>query len=464
MIPESANEWVLRGRAVVTPEGVRPAAVVVRGETIAAVVGSDDVGAGVPVADVGDKLILPGLVDTHVHINEPGRTDWEGFETATRAAAAGGITTLIDMPLNSSPVTTTVAALEAKRQAAGRQAVGRCRLSRRRRARQRRAHPAADPRGRVRVQGVPVSFRHRRISERHRGRPAGGDADPGRGGDPAVRPRGVGEPAAAGRRGTFRSEPAELPGLPGDAAAGVGGRRDSADDRVCAASTGVRCISCTCRRPEQAKPLIKKAKAEGLPFTVETCPHYLTFAAGEFLTAIPLFKCAPPIRSREPTGSSAGDGRGRADRHDRLGSLAGPAGDETLDRRRPAAGLGRDRVAPVAAASRLGRHSATYVGRAIRSTLLTTHPAALVGLAGRKGAIAPGHDADFVVFDPGRRIHGRGRAFCIIAIRRLHTSASGSAASSRRRTCAADRSTNADEILGGPGGRTLRREASAKRR
>ena len=83
-----------------------------------AVVGPDDIGAGVPITDVGDKLVLPGLVDTHVHINEPGRTDWEGFETGTKAAAAGGITTLVDMPLNSSPVTTTVAALDAKRQAA----------------------------------------------------------------------------------------------------------------------------------------------------------------------------------------------------------------------------------------------------------------------------------------------------------------------------------------------------------
>src|SRR4051794_8927456 len=117
MIPQPADEWALRGRAVVTPEGVRPAAVVVRGERIAAVLGPDDVGAGVPVTDVGDKLVLPGLVDTHVHINEPGRTDWEGFETATKSAAAGGITTLIDMPLNSSPVTTTVAALRAKQEA-----------------------------------------------------------------------------------------------------------------------------------------------------------------------------------------------------------------------------------------------------------------------------------------------------------------------------------------------------------
>ena len=66
----------------------------------------------------GDRVLLPGLVDSHVHVNEPGRTEWEGFATATRAAAAGGYTTLVDMPLNCLPETTTVAALEAKRDAA----------------------------------------------------------------------------------------------------------------------------------------------------------------------------------------------------------------------------------------------------------------------------------------------------------------------------------------------------------
>src|SRR5207245_1693062 len=81
-----------------TPASVRPAAVLVQGEQIAAVVGADEVPAGCPIEDVGEKFVLPGLVDAHVHINEPGRTEWEGFNTATRAAAAGGITTLIDMP------------------------------------------------------------------------------------------------------------------------------------------------------------------------------------------------------------------------------------------------------------------------------------------------------------------------------------------------------------------------------
>src|SRR5258707_6002885 len=107
---------------VVTPDGVRPAAVLVEGERIRGVVSVDQAPAEAKAQDFGDAAIFPGLVDSHVHINDPGRADWEGFETATRAAAAGGYTMLVDMPLNCMPATTTVAALEAKRQAAR----GRC--------------------------------------------------------------------------------------------------------------------------------------------------------------------------------------------------------------------------------------------------------------------------------------------------------------------------------------------------
>src|SRR5271166_1652818 len=109
---------------VVTPEGIRPAAILVEGEKIISVVPPEQVPAQAVKFDFGNAAILPGLVDTHVHINDPGRADWEGFETATRAAAAGGYTFLADMPLNCLPATTTVATLEAKRAAAQ----GRCRV------------------------------------------------------------------------------------------------------------------------------------------------------------------------------------------------------------------------------------------------------------------------------------------------------------------------------------------------
>src|SRR4029450_2860288 len=110
---------VIRGRRVVLPDGERPAAVAIGNGRIAAVVST---GAPVPgAAEVvlgDDEVLLPGLVDTHVHVNEPGRTGWEGFTTATRAASAGGVTTIVDMPLNSDPPTIDPAALEAKRAAA----------------------------------------------------------------------------------------------------------------------------------------------------------------------------------------------------------------------------------------------------------------------------------------------------------------------------------------------------------
>ncbi len=112
-------DLVVRSRRAVLPDGTRPAAVAVSGAVIAAI---EDHGARLEAdreVDLGDLALLPGLVDTHVHVNEPGRTEWEGFATATRAAAAGGVTTICDMPLNSLPPTTSVAALEEKRAAAG---------------------------------------------------------------------------------------------------------------------------------------------------------------------------------------------------------------------------------------------------------------------------------------------------------------------------------------------------------
>ena len=106
---------VVRSRRVVTPTGIAPAAIHIRAGRIERVAAWDDVPAAVPLDDLDELAILPGIVDTHVHLNEPGRTEWEGFATATRAAAIGGVTTLVDMPLNSIPPTTTREAFAAKR-------------------------------------------------------------------------------------------------------------------------------------------------------------------------------------------------------------------------------------------------------------------------------------------------------------------------------------------------------------
>lgn len=114
----SSPAFVLKSQRVVTPDGVKPAALLIDQGKIVQIFPPDDIPLSCRIEDVGQSVIMPGLVDSHLHINEPGRTTWEGFETATQAAAAGGITTLIDMPLNSTPVTTTPSALAQKKSAA----------------------------------------------------------------------------------------------------------------------------------------------------------------------------------------------------------------------------------------------------------------------------------------------------------------------------------------------------------
>jgi Dihydroorotase and related cyclic amidohydrolases len=109
---------LIRSTNVLTPGGLRPASVQIDDGRFGRIAGWDDIPANADVTDFGDNVVMPGVVDTHVHVNEPGRTEWEGFASATRSAAMGGITTLLDMPLNSIPATNTVAALEAKREAA----------------------------------------------------------------------------------------------------------------------------------------------------------------------------------------------------------------------------------------------------------------------------------------------------------------------------------------------------------
>src|SRR5262249_8915506 len=105
-------ELVIRGRRVATEHGVEPASVHITRSYISSISIYEDVPSGADVIEAFDSTVMPGLVDTHVHVNEPGRTQWEGFESATRAAAAGGVTTIVDMPLNSIPATTTLDGLK----------------------------------------------------------------------------------------------------------------------------------------------------------------------------------------------------------------------------------------------------------------------------------------------------------------------------------------------------------------
>ena len=109
-----SQDFAIQSTRVLLPHGIKPATIVVQGGKITVILPVVQPVSGLTMINVGDAVIMPGIVDSHAHINEPGRTEWEGFETATRAAAAGGITTVIDMPLNSIPATTTLAALEEK--------------------------------------------------------------------------------------------------------------------------------------------------------------------------------------------------------------------------------------------------------------------------------------------------------------------------------------------------------------
>jgi allantoinase len=389
----SPSCWVLRSRRVITPAGVRGAAVVIRGETIEAVVDPASVDASWPFEDVGDRFVLPGLVDTHVHINEPGRTEWEGFRTATRAAAAGGITTLVDMPLNSSPVTTTVEALQLKTAASEGQLWVDCGFYG-------GIVPGADdqvePLGRAGVLGFKAFLC-----------PSGIDEFP---------PAGAAELRSAlprlARAGLPLLVHAELPDrevvpITGDHrsyAAYLASRPRRWEHEAIALlialgrETGIR-IHVVHLASAEALPMIAEARAEGLPLTVETCPHYLSFAADEVPDGDPRYKCAPPIRGRaDREGLWRGLQQGLIDT---IGSDHSPAPPalkhlDTGDLARAWGGIASLQISLPAVWTEARRR-----GLALEQVVdwMAHRPAALVGLAGRKGAIAPGADADLVVFD-----------------------------------------------------------------
>jgi allantoinase len=294
----AAADLIVRGKRVITPEGERAAAIHVRGGVITAVSPYSEIPSGSIVHEAGDLVVMPGLVDTHVHINEPGRTEWEGFSTATRAAAAGGVTTLIEMPLNSIPATTTAAALREKLAAAA---------------------------GKL---WVDVGFWGGMV-------PGNSDElqplwDAGVFGFKCfLVPSGVDEfahvtevdlrlalpkLAALGAPLLAHAEllqPIEkaiesLPKTPSPRkyAAWLAARpREAENDAVAlllrlGGEYGAR-IHIVHVSSADALAALRSAKATGGAVTAETCPHYLTFAAEEIADGATEFKCAPPIRERE---------------------------------------------------------------------------------------------------------------------------------------------------------------------
>lgn len=288
------EEFVLRSRRVVLRDGEKPAAVRVRNGVIAGIEDYDAAAnsSGGESEDLGDVALMPGLVDTHVHLNEPGRTEWEGFATGTAAARAGGITTLIDMPLNSSPVTTTVEALRRKRQASA---------------------------GKL---SVDVGF--------YAGLVPGNEHDMDGLIDAGVRgvkaflcPSGIDEfPAATDKelrtampRLAERGVPLlvhgeivhdDVPAIsdPAEARhyADYLATRPASFERDAVALMIQLCRDTGCHThivhlaDAGCLAMLAEAKNDGLPITVETCPHYLAFAAEDIPDGFTLAKCAPPIR------------------------------------------------------------------------------------------------------------------------------------------------------------------------
>ncbi|TWT76111.1 Allantoinase [Posidoniimonas polymericola] len=299
-----AADFVLRSRAVVTPDGVAPAAIVVRSGKIEELRPYDSSPADLELRDAEDAAVLPGLVDPHVHLNEPGRTEWEGFATGTAAAAAGGVTTLVDMPLNSSPVTTSLAALHEKRAAAGGKLsvdVG--------------FHAGLIPGNadqlpallEAGVLGVKAFLCHSGIDEF----PAANEADL-RAAMPLIAERGSVLLAHA----EISSDSAPTPSDPGSYQQYAASRPASFERQAIELLIEL-CRKFNCRThivhlaDAGSLPLLKFARAKGLPLTVETCPHYLTFAAEEIPDGATQYKCAPPIRdvaNREGLWQGLADG------------------------------------------------------------------------------------------------------------------------------------------------------------
>ena len=379
------HQLVIRAKRAVFPDGIRPAVVVVDDERITALL---EDGAAVEAREEivvpDDQVLMPGLVDSHVHVNEPGRTPWEGYESATRAGLAGGITTILDMPLNSSPPTTTVANLEAKEEAAqGKLSVDvgfwggavpgnidqmaplwdkgvfgfKCFT----------AHSGIDEYGYLGYEGVKevlaklaeldaVLIVHAEDSRIL-----------------AEAPQDITDQYA-----TF------LASRPRAA-------ENTAIEQVLAAAS--RCSLPT------ILPAIRAAKQEGVKVTVETCPHYLTFASELIPDGATEYKCCPPLRendNRKALWEGLKDGT-----IDHIASDHSPCTVDLKVKDTGDFGKAWGGVASV----QLGLPAVWTAGEEFGIELsdiarwLAANPCASFRVPG-KGSIAVGNDADFAVVAP----------------------------------------------------------------
>ncbi|HXN25009.1 MAG TPA: allantoinase AllB [Candidatus Dormibacteraeota bacterium] len=391
---------VIRSERVVIRDAVRPSSIHIQDGRIKEVAGINEFPRDWPLYDVGRSVVMPGLVDTHVHVNEPGRADWEGFVSATRAAAAGGVTTLVDMPLNSIPPTTTCRALAEKLHAAR----GNCwvdvgfwggvvpgNLA--------QLRPLFDS-------GV-LGFKCFLISS--------GVAEFGHLEEPDLR-MALEELA---RIGAVLAIHAELPGPVEEAEQAVKlqhansrqystflrSRPRTAEDQ--AVATVIRLSRETgCRAhivhlsSSDALPALRQARAAGGAITVETCPHYLCLTAETIPEGATEFKCCPPIReseNNEALWSALDEGL-----IDMVVSDHSPCPPDMKRK-----GTGDFLLAWGGISSLQLRLPLVWTAAEQRSysvsqlaAWLSFAPADLVGLSKTKGTIDKGYDADLVVWDP----------------------------------------------------------------
>jgi len=388
----------IRSKRVVTPEGVKAATVRIRNGVITAVAGYNDLPSGKHVYDAGESVVMPGLVDTHVHINEPGRTDWEGFETATRAAAAGGVTTLIDMPLNSIPATTTVAALEKKRTAARKKCwvnVGFWGGVVPGNAGELRALYRAGVFGFkcfLVPSGVP-EFEHVGEDDLRAALPTLAALDA-----PLLVHAELPRPIQEANKKLLKSDPTRY--------------RNWLLSRPPSAETTAVTLMIRLARKFKARvhivhlsadlsvPLIRRAKKEGVHITAETCPHYLFFSSGRIQDRWTMYKCAPPIRdSKNNKKLWTALGKGTIDF---VVSDHSPSPPELkcLDTGNfftAWGGISSLQSGLPVMWTKLYERNFT-LGHLVR--WMCIGPARLAGLERRKGAIAIGSDADIVVWNP----------------------------------------------------------------